>query len=310
MRIAAVVVTYNRLDLLKECIEAIRNQTRKLDEVIVVNNSSTDGTLEWLRDQKDLTVITQENLGSAGGFYAGIKNAYEKGYDWIWCMDDDVKPKEDALMKKNEFVSKSQDRIAAVSAFRRDKTTGVIYVDEIVDFNPYEIRVTRRFKRGSVDLYEANEYVKIFSATFEGVLINRKAVSMAGFPNKDFFIWADDSEYCSRLGEYGSIYHLRDSEFLRLIPNTQTYKIGKNELKKYMFGIRNVAYWQCRCNYANFRLIKKFFAMIFVLLYPFSLLRMQIKLKSKNDSVSLLALLLDSYKAIYKGIRGKLGKNL
>jgi len=54
-KIAAVVVTYNRLELLKQCIDSIKNQTRKPDEIIVVNNSSTDGTLEWLNPNKDLT---------------------------------------------------------------------------------------------------------------------------------------------------------------------------------------------------------------------------------------------------------------
>ena len=95
--VAAVVVTYNRIKLLKECIQSIRTQTRMPEEVIVVNNNSTDGTLEWLNEQKDLTVITQQNLGGAGGFHTGIKTAYEKGYDWVWCMDDDGLPEINAL---------------------------------------------------------------------------------------------------------------------------------------------------------------------------------------------------------------------
>ena len=67
------------MELLKECIQSLRNQTHKLDEIFIINNSSTDGTLEWLNTQTDLTVITQENSGSAGGQYTGIKTAYEKG---------------------------------------------------------------------------------------------------------------------------------------------------------------------------------------------------------------------------------------
>ena len=97
-KIAAVVVTYNRLALLQECITSLRNQTRKLDEIIVVNNSSTDGSFEWLNLQNDLAVITQENSGSAGGQHTGIKTAYEHGHDWIWCMDDDCIASKNALM--------------------------------------------------------------------------------------------------------------------------------------------------------------------------------------------------------------------
>ncbi len=89
-KIAAVVVTFNRLELLKQCVQSLRNQTLKLDEILIINNSSTDGTLEWLNQQNDLTILTQENSGSAGGQYTGIKTAYEKGYDWILCTDDDT----------------------------------------------------------------------------------------------------------------------------------------------------------------------------------------------------------------------------
>ena len=77
LKIATVVVTYNRLELLKDCIESLRNQTRKIDEIFVINNSSTDGTEEWLSRQNDLTTITQPNTGGAGGFYTGTKTDAE-----------------------------------------------------------------------------------------------------------------------------------------------------------------------------------------------------------------------------------------
>src|SRR3990170_1109632 len=112
MKIAAVIVTYNRIQLLKECINALHIQTRKLEEIIVVNNSSTDGTLEWLNSQKDLTTITQENSGSAGGFHTGIKAAYEKGYDWIWCMDDDAEPELNALEELTKFFTNDNKALA------------------------------------------------------------------------------------------------------------------------------------------------------------------------------------------------------
>ena len=95
----AVVVTYNRLTLLKECITALRNQTQKPDAILVVNNGSTDDTGKWLLAQNDLLIISQGNTGSAGGFETGINWAYKNNYSWIWCMDDDGYPKEDALEK-------------------------------------------------------------------------------------------------------------------------------------------------------------------------------------------------------------------
>ena len=91
MKITAVVVTYNRKELLKKVILSLK-EIPMLTSVIVVNNGSTDGTEQWLAEQTGIETITQANVGGSGGFYTGIKHAYEQGADWIWCMDDDVFP--------------------------------------------------------------------------------------------------------------------------------------------------------------------------------------------------------------------------
>src|SRR4051812_17280504 len=95
--IAAVIVTCNRLPLLQKGVDAVRRQTLKPAAIYVIDNGSTDGTPEWLAGQGDLVVIRQENLGSAGGQYAGVRAAYRGGHDWVWCMDDDTIPADDAL---------------------------------------------------------------------------------------------------------------------------------------------------------------------------------------------------------------------
>ena len=77
-RVAAVAVTFNRLEFLKELITSLKNQSRTPDEIIIVNNSSTDGTEEWLAEQDGLTVIKQGNTGSSGGQYTAYKTAYEQ----------------------------------------------------------------------------------------------------------------------------------------------------------------------------------------------------------------------------------------
>ena len=66
MKILAAIVTYNRLDLLKRCIQHIDQQTRKVDDLIVINNSSSDGTVDFLIEN-NIKHITQINSGSAGG---------------------------------------------------------------------------------------------------------------------------------------------------------------------------------------------------------------------------------------------------
>ena len=64
--VCALVITFNRVAVLRQCVEILRSQTRRPDEIVVVDNGSTDGTSEWLRQQPDLTVLQQENSGVAG----------------------------------------------------------------------------------------------------------------------------------------------------------------------------------------------------------------------------------------------------
>src|SRR5262245_34479345 len=91
-RICAVVVTFNRKPLLAKCLLSLERQSRRPDAILVVDNRSTDGTAAMLAEQfGHLSYLRLEaNTGGAGGFHEGMKWAYERGFDWLWVMDDDV----------------------------------------------------------------------------------------------------------------------------------------------------------------------------------------------------------------------------
>lgn len=98
-RVAVVVVTYNRLEFLKRCVDSLHKQTVPCD-ILVVDNASTDETAQWLESQTDIFFHnTGSNLGGAGGFHYGMRWAVEANYDYLWVMDDDCFPKTDALEK-------------------------------------------------------------------------------------------------------------------------------------------------------------------------------------------------------------------
>jgi len=206
MTICAVVVTFNRLNLLKECIESIRNQTRKLDEILIVNNSSTDGTLEWLDEQPDLTVITQPNSGGAGGFHTGIKAAYEKGHDWIWCMDDDCLCDNRALSYLIQSTNKNVLVIGPIIIDRRDFSTlssRILIESESTSVLSSNLEEAKYLNKNS-------SIVKGDSAFFNGILINRRIIENVGLPLKDLFIWGDEVEYSKRIrkSKYDLFTHL------------------------------------------------------------------------------------------------------
>ena len=275
MRIAAVVVTYNRLNLLKECIDAIRNQTRKVDEIIVINNSSTDGTLAWLEEQNDLTVITQENLGGAGGFYTGIKTAYEKGYDWIWCMDDDAEPQKDALenislFSKNYSVNTvnqeielrlsqvTPDRlhsyflsgsISALACLEVDQNMNILHPHRgYFNFGNVFSGIVKKFAESDIK----KEFVEIDHASFVGIIVNSRAIHKAGYPNREFFIHYDDVEYCIRLRSVGKILLIPSSVIVhkeaakggikKRFLGRQTQRVDFHKFWLWYYDIRNLVW--------------------------------------------------------------------
>jgi GT2 family glycosyltransferase len=217
VKIAAVVVTYNRLGLLKECIDSLRNQTRKLDEIIVVNNDSTDGTKEWLNEQKDLSVIHQANLGGAGGFHTGIKTAYEKGYDWIWIMDDDGLPMKDAL---EELVKYKNSDTGVLNSLVVSKTIEKQLAFGLEDyiFNKYYIKIE-----------EINDKEFVNGANFfNGTLLAKKTIDKIGFPEPLFFIYGDEYEYYLRI-KNNSIEIKTITSSTILHPEQQHKYIGKGK---------------------------------------------------------------------------------
>ena len=99
-KIAAIVVTYNRLNMLKENIDSLKKQTEQNFDILLIDNNSTDGTKKYIKelnDEKIIYINTGKNIGGAGGFYTGVKEAIKRGYEYAWLMDDDTIPYEDAL---------------------------------------------------------------------------------------------------------------------------------------------------------------------------------------------------------------------
>ena len=90
MKISAVIHTYNRRDLLAETLDAVFSQTRPLDEVLVVDDGSTDGTSNFIRDRYGdrIRLINRENGGCEAAREHGVREA---SGDWVaLCDSDDI----------------------------------------------------------------------------------------------------------------------------------------------------------------------------------------------------------------------------
>ncbi len=200
LRIAAVVVTYNRKDLLRECLNALRAQTRPLDEIIVVDNASTDGTGDVISAEFSTVrhLPLPENIGGAGGFHEGMKLAYELGHDWIWIMDDDAIPDADALDRLLHHDLLKDKSVYAITTAVLNPDRSISLIDRRLLHPP--MQNPRPVAR---NLYTEKEYFEIDLATFVGVLVGRHAIAKVGLPLKGFFIYSDDFEYSLRIRSSG-----------------------------------------------------------------------------------------------------------
>lgn len=190
--VCAVVLTYNRPALLRVCLGHLLAQTRPPDEILVVDNASTDDTVEMLaRDFPGVRVLALPvNVGAAGGFEAGMARAYAAGFDWLWLMDDDAYPQPDALER---LLAPPQGGPAAVRVplprGERGEFYGLWHWDRgrAISLEPESL--------GS------GSTVPLFA--FIGPLVSRSVVERIGLPYGDYFIDTFDLEYGMRLQQAG-----------------------------------------------------------------------------------------------------------
>lgn len=231
-RINAIVVTYNRCELLMECIEAILNQTYPVTQLTIVDNASTDDTsttlqkMGYLNNPKIKYLKLKDNLGGAGGFYHGLKDFKSSDFDWAWIMDDDVVPQKNSL----------EELINALKITRQKKISflaSTVFGENREFMNVPQINEDAE-KNGYASWYEYLDegLIKIKKATFVSLLINIDAVKKIGLPCKDYFIWGDDSEYTQRLTKYyGQAYLVGKSIVIHKRKNAKSLSIFNFEDK-------------------------------------------------------------------------------
>lgn len=204
-RVVALVVTYNRKELLVECLRALLNQWHRLQKILVIDNASTDGTPELLAETGLITERLieyrrlSENLGGAGGFEAGMRLAYDAWeWDWIWLMDDD------AICTSNAL----KELLAASDALAQWRpmilASRVLFWDNGNEpCNVPRFRFNRPWGQGEPveRMYAAAAAgcIPIRNASFVAPLIRRAAVAKHGFPHGGYFLLLDDIEYTGRI---------------------------------------------------------------------------------------------------------------
>jgi rhamnopyranosyl-N-acetylglucosaminyl-diphospho-decaprenol beta-1,3/1,4-galactofuranosyltransferase len=195
-RVVAVVVTWNRRDLLKLALGALRTQTRPVDDIVVVDNASSDGTAQMVRREfEGVDLVTlRHNTGGAGGFAAGVDHALaDHKPDLLWLMDDDTVPEPTALEHLLATIERYPGRRQPVLLASR-----VVWSDG----RDHPMNTPRRkpwVRRSEAARAERAGAMPIRSASFVSILVDAETVRDRGLPIADYFLWNDDFEYTTRL---------------------------------------------------------------------------------------------------------------
>ncbi|MBU1863217.1 MAG: glycosyltransferase [Candidatus Omnitrophica bacterium] len=216
MKVAAVVLTHNYTAGVTAVLEDLVNQTRKPDEIIVIDNASTDKTEQVVRETFPQVhyVKLESNTGCAGGFYEGLRVGVEYG-DFIWTLDDDVKLYHDTLSNLLEGLTQVA-HLGAIGA----------------------VRCVIKRKGGHL-------FKKMNGFAWRGTLINAESVKKIGLPIKEYFLYGCDAEYSLRLLKAGySMFYIQDSYM----------QFSRDERDSHrLFGIQTDYYFEPHRLYYGFR---------------------------------------------------------
>lgn len=239
-KVAAVVVAYNRSELLREALTALAQQTRRVDKIIVVDNASTDDSAQVAAEMvarigagARLIALTK-NTGGAGGFAVGIAAAVaDEQVDWVWVMDDDTVPSptalEEALNAHERYKKSGVDNLAVMGS----RVLWKDGADHPMNTPKPKIGADRAERKRA----KKAACVEIRSISFVSAFLRAERVRGRGLPKAAYFLWNDDFEYSSRL--------LRGAKGLYVPDSVVTHKTkirGSSDQdpgERFFFEVRN-----------------------------------------------------------------------
>lgn len=208
-RVAALVLTYRRHQLLRSALGSLAEQSVRPSRVLVVDNASADGTFELATDLLDEHSLGGEvvelarNGGSAEGYHLGLRYLLtQDDWDWVWFVEDDLVARPDALQRLLESdVMERQDTVAVASCIV-DRRGAVLELPRgtlrsRLAGTPCRPIPKKRYVSGDIPI----EYFG-----YLGSMVSRTALEAAGLPRRDYLGWIDDVEFSWRVSRAGRAY--------------------------------------------------------------------------------------------------------
>lgn len=297
MKTLAIIVTYNRCELLGRCIDHLQRQTCAPDAVLVINNASTDGTVAML-ERRGVPFVTQDNLGSAGGWHRGIQHALDHGFDAVWLMDDDGFPEAGALAALKAALIPGVACASSV-VVQEDAPDRFVFPFPVLDTAGLPVILARPRKLATVTQLRAAapQGTYPFAHFFNGALLSVAAARQVGNINQDFFIFGEEVDYFFRLRKAGQVMSVLDAVHFHPDVSQRPY----TSVKVYYY-VKNTLVLNAR--YFNAVWLRHSLAVVAVL----------VRTARRNGLGAALSLVLGAdapvlYSAIARGLQGKIGKD-
>jgi rhamnopyranosyl-N-acetylglucosaminyl-diphospho-decaprenol beta-1,3/1,4-galactofuranosyltransferase len=189
--VAAVVITFQRREMLRRTLEGLLAQERPVDELVVIDNATTDGTAAMLAEEfPSVTHLRMaENIGPAGALEVGLGHAHRRGHRWVWTHSDDVLAKPEAL--KTLLATAEQlgdDRLGLLACWFEPVSTHYVHNGAL-----WRRRVVQQPWPPVGSPPYPTEVM-----TFKGTLISLAMVPEIGLPLGEYFLMNEEYEYCLR----------------------------------------------------------------------------------------------------------------
>lgn len=251
--ICVVLVTFNRKELLAQLLAALPKQTYPIAAIVILDNNSTDGTGEMLRDMEIISdsetgkihvnvwnniqcyyYRNRENTGGSGGFATVFSIAKRLPYDLIWAMDDDVMPEMDCLELLVRNISSEAE---CVIPSRSDDNWQDYAVTDYNLSNPFLYKLDQI--KTKIDGKTIKEpFVNIVDMPLEGPLMTMALVKKIGIPDKRYFIMFDDTDFAYRASLNTNVRYIPEATLHRVLAK-KTSAVMNEWTWKTFYLIRN-----------------------------------------------------------------------
>ena len=175
IKISVIIPTLNRLNFLSNCIKSILSQTYPADEIILVDNKSTDGTVNDIKDKfKMVKILIEKKKGVSSARNLGIVNSKN---DWVAFLDSDDEWMPDKIKKQIELIKKLNYKISFIH-------TNEIWVRNGIQLNQKK----KHIKKGGYIFRDCLDICKISPST---TLIKKSLFNQYGLFNTKFKVCED-----------------------------------------------------------------------------------------------------------------------